>query len=399
MQPHAPKSNRVELTRISVAWILVSSPWQSLFSEKPQPTNNSFHGKIPQELGRLSQLQYLYLSDNSFTGEIPTNLTSCSYLKDLVLNGNNLIGKIPIGIGSLAKLQILWVAKNNLTGGIPPFIGNLSSLTILRVVYQVLWAICPPNQPTISWGNHLLGKIPAELGNLINLTLLSMEINHFEGTIPTAFGKFQNMQYLGQNMLEGNIPPSIGNCQKLQYLNLSHNNLRGTIPSKANSINWLDLSENHLSGNIPGNLGECTSLEYLYLQGNSFHGIMPSSLASLKGLQRLDLSRNRLFGSIPKEGVFQNASKLAVAGNKNLCGGILSCIYHHALAKSMEWVLRWSIEGDIYSFGILVLEMLTGRRPTDELFEDGHNIHNHVKLSIPNQLLQIVDPVHSPPMD
>ncbi|KAJ1396851.1 Serine/threonine-protein kinase, active site [Sesbania bispinosa] len=51
-----------------------------------------------------------------------------------------------------------------------------------------------------------------------------------------------------------------------------------------------------------------------------------------------------------------------------------------------------SIEGDIYSFGILVLEMLTGRRPTDELFEDGHNIHNHVKLSIPNQLLQIVDP-------
>jgi len=26
-----------------------------------------------------------------------------------------------------------------------------------------------------------------------------------------------------------------------------------------------------------------------------------------------------------------------------------------------------SIEGDMYSFGILVLEMLTGRRPTDKM--------------------------------
>jgi len=50
-----------------------------------------------------------------------------------------------------------------------------------------------------------------------------------------------------------------------------------------------------------------------------------------------------------------------------------------------------SIEGDMYSFGILVLEMLTGRRPTDELFKDDHNLHNYVKLSIPDNLFYIVD--------
>jgi len=50
-----------------------------------------------------------------------------------------------------------------------------------------------------------------------------------------------------------------------------------------------------------------------------------------------------------------------------------------------------SIEGDVYSFGILILEMLTGRRPTDEMFKDDHNLHNYVKHSIPNHLFEIVD--------
>lgn len=50
-----------------------------------------------------------------------------------------------------------------------------------------------------------------------------------------------------------------------------------------------------------------------------------------------------------------------------------------------------SINGDMYSFGILVLEMLTGIRPTDEFFEDGQNLHKFVENSFPNNLLKILD--------
>ncbi|PNX84629.1 kinase-like protein [Trifolium pratense] len=48
--------------------------------------------------------------------------------------------------------------------------------------------------------------------------------------------------------------------------------------------------------------------------------------------------------------------------------------------------------GDMYSFGVLMLEMLTGRRPTDEVYGDGQNLHNFVANSFPDNLIKILDP-------
>ena len=51
-----------------------------------------------------------------------------------------------------------------------------------------------------------------------------------------------------------------------------------------------------------------------------------------------------------------------------------------------------STEGDVYSFGVFLLEMFLGKRPTDEMFKDDLNLHNFVKMALPERLVQIVDP-------
>jgi len=52
-----------------------------------------------------------------------------------------------------------------------------------------------------------------------------------------------------------------------------------------------------------------------------------------------------------------------------------------------------STSGDVYSYGILLLEMMTNKRPTDQIFEANLNLHNFAKAAFPQGVMEIVDPM------
>lgn len=50
-----------------------------------------------------------------------------------------------------------------------------------------------------------------------------------------------------------------------------------------------------------------------------------------------------------------------------------------------------STNGDIYSFGILLLEMVTRKKPSDIILEGDKNLHNFARTALPDHVMDIVD--------
>ena len=67
---------------------------------------------------------------------------------------------------------------------------------------------------------------------------------------------------------------------------------------------------------------------------------------------------------------------------------ILFCIFNATEYGAGNMV---STHGDIYSYGILVLETITGRRPTDSAFRQGLSLREHVDLALQDRIVDAVD--------
>jgi hypothetical protein len=184
---------------------------------------------LPESLGNLSSLQYLYLDENQIT-------------------------RLPESIGNLKSLKRLYLRVNKLTK-LPESIGNLSSLEHLDL------------------NDNQLTTLPESIVNLKSLQELYLGYNEIT-TLPKSIGNLKSLRelYLTENELT-TLPESIGNLESLKELKLFQNKL-SILPESIGTLKLLqklDLWGNKLT-TLPDSLRNCKNLESLELRKNLWKG-------------------------------------------------------------------------------------------------------------------------------
>lgn len=298
-------------------------------------SRNFLSGSIPSSIGLLTSLVELYLDRNRLTGTIPSSFGGLVSLTRLELDDNLLVGRIPHEFKNLGKLGRMDLSKNMLTGDIPgsllgemtsltslslsstslsslESIGNAKSLRFLSLSRNTFTGSIPPSLAELTdlyslslRGSKLTGSIPSSFENLLNLEDLDLSFNFLTGPLPSNFASLTKLKYLdlASNLLE-QVPSEIGNLTNLEALYLSDNPMVAPIPTwlgRLTAMRWLELQNSGLTGTIPSQIGLMVSLEELVVRNNTLSGSIPSNIGRLQQLYELDLSNNTLSGSIPTE--------------------------------------------------------------------------------------------------
>ncbi|CAI7752015.1 unnamed protein product [Closterium sp. NIES-53] len=103
---------------------------------------NSLHGNIPVDIANLPSLMVLNLCCNNIGGVIP-DLGRMSNLLAIDLSNNILSDTIPASLGDLPQLKFLELNNNQLSGEIPASIGNLKRLKSISLAHNQLQGRVP----------------------------------------------------------------------------------------------------------------------------------------------------------------------------------------------------------------------------------------------------------------
>uniref|UniRef100_A0A0R0G0B8 Disease resistance R13L4/SHOC-2-like LRR domain-containing protein n=1 Tax=Glycine max TaxID=3847 RepID=A0A0R0G0B8_SOYBN len=270
----------------NVEWL--SSMWKLEYLDLSNANlSKAFHWL--HTLQSLPSLTHLYLSHCTLPHYNEPSLLNFSSLQTLILYNTSYspaISFVPKWIFKLKKLVSLQLRGNKFQGPIPCGIRNLTLLQNLDLS-----------------GNSFSSSIPDCLYGLHRLKSLDLRSSNLHGTISDALGNLTSLVELdlSYNQLEGTIPTSLGNLTSLVALYLSYNQLEGTIPtflgnlrnSREIDLTYLDLSINKFSGNPFESLGSLSKLSSLWIDGNNFQGVVKEDdLANLTSLTDFGASGN-----------------------------------------------------------------------------------------------------------
>ncbi|XP_028789650.1 receptor-like protein EIX1 [Neltuma alba] len=239
---------------------------------------------IPKWIFRLKNLVSLKLRDNYLQGSIPNGIHNLSLIEDLDLCENLFNSSIPNCLYTLNHLKSLDLSTNNLHGTISHAIGNLTSM-----------------------GNKVDGNPFDALQSFSELEYLDIRDNLFRGIVNEHhLANFAKLSYFtaSGNRLTLKVGPNWKpSFQKLISLDMILWHLGPHFPSWIRSLKHLEelyIPNTNISDSIPTWLwGAFPYASYFDFSNNDIHGELSYTLKNPMNVHTIDLSSNRLSGSLP----------------------------------------------------------------------------------------------------
>jgi Leucine-rich repeat (LRR) protein len=410
---------------------------------------NSFDGAIPNIRG-LMGVRRVDLSNNDLSGSIPEYFANFSKLEYLNLSINNFTGKVP-SKGNFQNSTIVFVFGNkNLCGGIkdlklkpclaqePPVetkhSSHLKKVAILVSIGIALLLLLVIASMVLCWFRKR--RKNQQTNNLVpsKLEIFHEKISY--GDLRNATDGFSSSNIVGSGSFGTVFKALLQTENKIVAVKVLNMQRRGAMKSFMAECESLKDTRHR---NLVKLLTACASTDF---QGNEFRALIyeylpngsvdmwlhPEEVEEIRRpprtltlLERLNividvasvldylhvhchepiahcdlkpsnvLLEDDLTAHVSDFGLARLLLKFDKESflNQLSSAGVRGTIGYAAPEYGMGG--QPSIHGDVYSFGVLLLEMFTGKRPTDELFGGNLTLHSYTKLALPEKVFEIAD--------
>ncbi|PKU63546.1 putative LRR receptor-like serine/threonine-protein kinase [Dendrobium catenatum] len=402
--------------------------------------NNLFQGNIPSSLEALKSLELFNLSHNNLSGKIPKFLES---LQNLDLSYNHLEGEVPKNGVFLNSSAFSVYGNDKLCGGIvelklPPCLENnqvsRKNHTLTMLIATVILITCIILLFVLSiWRRRKSKKLPS-------IERLEKDHNHVQvsyAELRRATNGFSSHNLIGRgsfgSVYIGNLDHNWQKSIAIKVLNLQQRGASKSFELECKALrnvrhrNLVKILTSCSSINHEGNDFKALVFEYMsngnldkwLHQPSIFDNNRPKKLTIIQRINILidvasavDYLHNH--GPIPivhcdlkPSNVLLDEDMVAHVSDFGLARLLIDTTKQSSQTSTSSIALKGtigyaapeygaanniSVEGDVYSFGIILLELFTGRRPIEETFNEGLTLHLFVKASLPERAMDIVDP-------
>ncbi|KAK2408273.1 receptor kinase protein Xa21 [Trifolium repens] len=362
-------------------------------------SQNMLIGVIPKSLENLTQLQNINFSYNRLQGEIPDggifkNFTAQSFMHNEALCGNprlqvplcdNKVTKsstekklllkciIPIVVSTIlivASIIILIVKKRKKVE--TTLERGLSTLGVVRRIsyYELVKATNGFNESNLlgkgGFGSVYQGKLPD--GEMIAVKVIDLQSDVKSKSFDTECNAMKNIRHR-------NLIKIISGCSNLDFKALVMEFMpNGSVDKWLYSHNYCLNFLQRLNIMID----VASALEYLH-RGSS----VPVVHCDLKPTNVL-LDEN-MVAHVSDFGI----AKLMDEGQSKTHTETLATIGYLAPEYGSSGIV--SVKGDVYSYGIMLMEIFTRKKPADDMFVAELSLKTWISGSLPNSILEVLD--------